>query len=398
MTLQGSEYNLSGDDIHPKSITQDRALDHFLRTYALLDIKALAHNVQVITDRLSPGTQIMGVVKGNAYGHGATTIVPELERLGITHFGVATLGEAWELRDSGVDSAIIILSPVLPQEAEEVFATQCIPLVQDIQFAEALGRIAARHGRRHPVHLKVDIGMCRFGVTPEQAVQTAIDMDRIPGIQVTGIATHFPCADSMPELTSTQWDTFHNTAVASEQVLGHKLTKHAAASAATFLHQQTHGDMVRLGLSLYGIAPNGTNQVSTGLHPMMSIHTRVTALRTVPKGTLVGYAGTYVTERQTLIATLGAGYGDCSSRKLSNQGQVLLRGQRVRVVGRVCMDQMMVDATATGAAIGDDVVIIGSQGTDCITAKEVAGWLETNPHEVCTHISSRVARVLSTSL
>ncbi|MHB1460525.1 MAG: alanine racemase [Armatimonadota bacterium] len=373
-------------------------MDHFLRTYALLDIKSLSHNVGIINELLTPGTQIMGVVKGNAYGHGAVTIVPELERLGINRFGVATLSEAWELRDAGCQSDIIILSPVLPQEAEEVFATRSIPLVQDHVFTEAFGRIAARNEQRMAVHLKVDIGMCRFGVAPDQAVQMAVELDKLPGICVTGIATHFPCADTMPELTRAQWEQFHHTAVQAEIALGRSLTKHAAASAATFLHKQTHGDMVRLGLSLYGISPNGTNQQATGLHPMMSIHTRVTALRTVPKGTLVGYAGTYVTERETLIATLGAGYGDCFSRKLSNQGQVLLRGQRVRVVGRVCMDQMMVDATTPGAAIGDDVVIIGRQGTNTITAKEVAGWLETNPHEVCTHISTRVARVLSTSL
>ncbi len=373
-------------------------MDHFLRTYALLDMQALEHNVKVIKNRLSEGTQIIAVVKGNAYGHGAATIAPELERLGIKHFGVAAMSEAWELRDAGITGDIVILSPALPQEAEEVYATRCTPLVQDMEFAEAVGRIAAKHNTKHPLHLKVDIGMSRFGVVPDRALQTAIAMDKLPGVVVTGIATHFPCADTMPEMTRNQWTMFYDIATQAERMLGRKLTKHAAASAATFLHKQTHGDMVRLGLSLYGIAPNGTNQEDTGLHPIMSIHTRVTALRTVPKGTLVGYAGTYVTERETLIATLGAGYGDCFSRKLSNQGRVLLRGQRVRVVGRVCMDQMMVDATDTGAAIGDDVVIIGRQGAENITAKEVAAWLETNPHEVCTHTSTRVVRVLSTSL
>ncbi len=363
------------------------------RTYALVDSQALVHNLRWIENQLRPPSRLMAVVKANAYGHGAALISPVLQSAGVEHFGVATVQEAAELRQAGVTARIYVLSPTLAEEAPDVVAVNATPFVEDGPALQALADAAAAAGRPLAIHLKIDVGMSRFGVSPDVAVDVAGRIEAMKPLVLEGVATHFPAADGIPALTHEQWRQFSQTCARIEARLGRRVIRHAAASAATLHYPDTHADMVRCGLILYGITPNGTPQMDT-LHPVLSLHTRVTAIRMAPPGTLVGYSGTWVTERPTLIATLGAGYGDGFARRLSNSAYVLLRNQRVRVVGRVCMDQMMVDATDTGAAVGDDVVIIGTQGGNTIAAKEIAQWMNTTPHEVTTNISARVTREL----
>lgn len=364
------------------------------RTTAVILRSALVHNVQWLRQHLPAHTQIMAVVKANAYGHGAALIAPTLQQIGVDAFGVATTAEARELRDTGVTAPIYLLSPVLPDEAEAILAMQVICLVQDVDFVRCLSQEARKRGQNVQVHLKVDVGMSRFGIAPERALQVAEAIESIPNVQLTGIATHFPCADSDPALTRSQWHLFSHTADRVSHLLGKSLLRHAAASAGVLAVPEAAAQKVRCGLLVYGIAPSGYDPAMLGLRPVLSLHTRVTATRRVPAGTAVGYGGTYVTSRETLVATVPIGYGDGYLRVLGNRAQVLLKGRRVPVIGRVCMDQMMIDATDTGAQIGDVVTLIGKQDGEEITVNEIARWLDTTPHEVTTLISARVQRVM----
>ncbi|GIV16629.1 MAG: alanine racemase [Armatimonadota bacterium] len=364
------------------------------RTTVVIRRSALVHNVQWLRERLPAGTQIMAVVKANAYGHGAPLIAPVLQEIGIDAFGVATTAEAKELRSMGITAPIYLLSPVLPDEAEAILATQVICLVQDVDFVRCLSQEAEKRMQSIEVHLKVDTGMSRFGVSPDHALEVAQAMEDIPGVRLTGVATHFPCADSDTELTRSQWSLFARIADRIVHRLRRPFVRHAAASAGLLAVPEAAAEMVRCGLLVYGIAPSGQYSATLGLQPALSLHTRVTALRRVPAGTAVGYGGTFVTGRETLIATVPVGYGDGYLRVLGNRAQVLLRGRRVPVIGRVCMDQMMIDATDTGAEIGDVVTLIGRQEEEEITANEIARWLDTTPHEVTTLLSARVQRVM----
>lgn len=337
----------------------------------------------------------MAVVKANAYGHGASLVAPELQAIGVDAFGVATTVEAKELRAAGITAPVYLLSAVLPEEADSVLKAQAVCLVQDVEFAQILSERAVKHGLRAEVHLKIDVGMSRFGVQPQRAEETAFAIDRLPGICLTGIASHFPCADSSPELTRCQWQVFCQTAERVMNRLGRPLMRHVAASAGVLTVPEATADMVRCGLLVYGVAPpSGYEPRSLGLSAVLSMHSRVVALRKISPGTAVGYGATFVAERETLVATVPVGYGDGYLRALGNRAQVLLRGRRVPVIGRVCMDQMMVDATDTGAQIGDVVTLIGKQGSTEITVNEVARWLDTTPHEVTTLLSARVQRVI----
>jgi len=366
----------------------------FSRTTVVIRRCALAHNVEWLRKRLPPRTRIMAVVKANAYGHGAALLAPALQQVGVDAFGVAATAEARELRDAGVTAPIYLLSPVLPDEAEAVLSTRAVCLVQDVDFVRRLSQEACRHGQSQEVHLKVDVGMSRFGVSPERAAQIAQAIEDMPNVRLTGIATHFPCADSDADLTRSQWNLFERIAGEVSHRLGRPLMRHAAASAAVLNVPEASADMVRCGLLVYGIAPSGYRSAELGLRPALSLHTRVTALRRISAGTSVGYGATFIARRETLVATVPVGYGDGYLRALGNRAQVLLRGRRVPVIGRVCMDQMMLDATDTGAEIGDVVTLIGRQDGEEITVNEVAGWLGTTPHEVTTLLSARVHRVV----
>lgn len=366
----------------------------FSRTTVVIRRCALAHNVEWLRKRLPPRTRIMAVVKANAYGHGAALLAPALQQVGVDAFGVAATAEARELRDAGVTAPIYLLSPVLPDEAEAVLSTRAVCLVQDMDFVRRLSQEACRHGQSQEVHLKVDVGMSRFGVSPERAAQIAQAIEDMPNVRLTGIATHFPCADSDADLTRSQWNLFERIAGEVSHRLGRPLMRHAAASAAVLNVPEAAADMVRCGLLVYGIASSGYRSAELGLRPALSLHTRVTALRRISAGTSVGYGATFIARRETLVATVPVGYGDGYLRALGNRAQVLLRGRRVPVIGRVCMDQMMLDATDTGAEIGDVVTLIGRQDGEEITVNEVAGWLGTTPHEVTTLLSARVHRVM----
>ena len=371
-----------------------RALSLPHRTTVLLSRSALADNVRWLRNYLPAGTKLMAVVKANAYGHGASLVAPELQAVGVDAFGVATTVEAEELRTAGITAPVYLLGPVLSEEVDSILKARAVCLVQDVEFTRALSERAMEHNLHAEVHLKVDVGMSRFGVQPQHAEEVAVAIDLLPGVCLTGIASHFPCADSDPKLTRRQWQVFCQTAECVMNRLGRPLVRHVSASAGVLAVPEAAADMVRCGLLVYGVAPSGYEPHSLGLSAVLSMHSRVVALRQIPPGTAVGYGATFIAERETLVATVPVGYGDGYLRTLGNRAQVLLRGRRVPVIGRVCMDQMMIDATDTGAQIGDVVTLIGQQGGAEITVNEVARWLDTTPHEVTTLLSARVRRMM----
>ena len=368
----------------------------FRRCWAEVDLNALRHNVAAIREHVGPNVGIMAVVKANAYGHGVVELARELRYL-VEMFGVASVAEALQLRRVAPATGIVVLGPALPEEREALLRNAFVPVVSSLEEARAYSKLAGclKNATLFSVHLKIDTGMGRIGVWHEEALEVVRAIAALPGIQLSGVATHLPLADEDAERTRTQlllWqklvDELRKTGMAIPVV-------HALNSAGTILFNGLHasgGDLIRPGLILYGCSP--VPEFQARLRPVLAWKSRITLLRQVPAGRSVSYGGTFVTPAPMRIATVCAGYADGYSRHLSNAGaEVLVGGQRCPVVGRVTMDQILVDVSGVPqAVVGDEVTLIGSQGVEEITATELAAKAGTIPWEIFTTISSRVVR------
>ena len=366
----------------------------FRRCWAEIDLNALRHNVATIREHAGAQRGILAVVKANAYGHGVVELARELRYL-VEMFGVASVAEALQLRRVARDTGIVVLGPALPEEREAMVRNGFIPVVSSLEEAQAYAALNASLQNAAPfaLHLKVDTGMGRIGVWHEEALEVARAISALPGIRLTGVATHLPAADEDAQWTLEQlarWEAF----VTSLRNAGLEIpTVHSLNSAGTLLfnHRLT-SDLVRPGLILYGCSP--LPQFQEKLRPVLSWKSRITLLRQVPAGRTLSYGRTFVTPAPMRIATVCVGYADGYSRHLSNSGaEVLIGGRRCAVLGRVTMDQILVDASAVPQAeIGDEVVLIGTQGEEEISANELAAKAGTIPWEIFTGISSRVIR------
>ena len=370
----------------------------FRRCWAEVDLNALRHNVAVIREHVGANVGLMAVVKANAYGHGVVELARELRYL-VEMFGVASVAEALQLRRVAPDTSTVVLGPALPEEREALMRNAFIPVVSSLEEAQAYSKLAGclKLTDPFPIHLKVDTGMGRIGVWYEEALEVARAISALPGVQLSGMATHLPAAEEDTEGTRaqlTRWETLigdlRKAGIAIPVI-------HSLNSAGTILfndraHTASGGGLIRPGLILYGSSPVPGFQAR--LRPVLAWKTRITLLRQVPAGRTVSYGGTFITPAPMRIATVCAGYADGYSRHLSNTGaQVLIGGRRCPVLGRVTMDQILVDASGVPeAAVGDEVVLIGSQGGGEITAAELAEKAGTIPWEIFTTISSRVVR------
>jgi alanine racemase len=366
-------------------------------TWLEIDLEAIAGNIREIRRVVGPKTEIMAVVKANAYGHGAARIGKVALANGANRLGVAILGEALRLRSHGITAPIVILGYTTNEEMEKVVDHDLIQTIYTLESAKALSHAAVWLGKDAVVHIKVDTGMGRIGFRPgEEAIRMIMEIAALPGIRIEGIYTHFACAGE-PDRSYTRKQLADflafvdrlRAAGVSPPVL------HAANSAAVIDLPETHLDLVRPGLIVYGLYPSPTNG-STGLklRAALSWKAMVTMVKKLPAGTGIGYGLTYRTKTDTVVATVPVGYGDGYLRALGNRGEVLIRGQRARVLGSICMDQFMVDVTGIpGVEIGDEVVLIGSQGDARVTAEEVAAWVGTINYEVICMINERVPRV-----
>jgi alanine racemase len=367
------------------------------RVWAEIDIDALVHNYRRIRSTAG-GAKILAAVKAEAYGHGAREVARILEHLGVEYFGVAGVEEGIDLRTNGqIRRPILILSPVPYSEIALIFDYNLTPNVTEEGFAKALAQEANRRGRKLGVHVEVDTGMGRTGVSVTQAPALVSLVANKPGLELEGVFTHFPSAEDDPEFTNHQIEIFDSFVkrLADDGLRVPAL--HSSNSAALFKYPDSRYDMVRPGLALYGIEPAGFAG-SLGLHPVMTLRTRIVNLRTLPKGESISYGRTCILETETLVATLSVGYGDGYPRALSNKGEVLYYGKRYPIIGTVCMDLTMVDITsAQSPKIGDEVTLIGKDKDAQLGAQEVAQWADTIPYEITTRISPRVPRIYKTT-
>jgi alanine racemase len=358
------------------------------RCWVEVDGRALRHNFKVLRGLVPRTTRLMAVIKANAYGHGLVPMARELEAIGTDWLGVANIAEGTAVREAGVRLPILLLSATLPEEMGEAIRQKLTLTLSSLSEARQLDRTARAMGRKAAVHFKVDTGMGRLGCWYPRARQELARIRRLPGLTVTGLCTHFASADDNAGLTLTQWESISPIFAENKNLL-----RHAANSPAVTRRYGFSADMVRLGLALYGIAPNPEDQ-GLGLRPVLTWKSRVTLLHEMARGRTVSYGATYRVPSPQRQAVVAMGYGDGYFRLHSNASHMLVRGKRCPIRGRVTMDQVMIDVTrATGCRIGDEVVALGSQGGEEIQARELATQAHTIPWEILTNIGSRVPRI-----
>ena len=361
-----------------------------MNTYAEINLKAIKHNIGEIKKLLAPKVKYMAVVKANAYGHGAKAVAKVAIESGVDYLAVAKLKEALELREAGLVSPILILTESPTSVMDEIVQYDLTQTVYSFSEAKALSDEAQKRGKVAVVHVKIDTGMGRVGVSPSEAVAFIKKISSLPNLEIEGVFTHFAKAeDTKDDFTSNQLNKF--------QLILSKISsipiKHAANSAGVLFFPETHLDMVRVGLMMYGLYPLLTSRKLIDLKPALSFKSRVTYLKKVPAGTPVSYGFTYVTPSATMIATLPVGYADGFSRQLSNRGQVIIRGRRFPIIGKVTMDLTMVDVGNSNVKMGDEVIIIGEQSGQSISADEIAQLSDTISYEVVCGIGKRVPRI-----
>jgi alanine racemase len=365
-------------------------------TRALVFPGRLSHNLGVL--RAEAGdVPLWPVLKANAYGHGARIVAAHLVRLGYRTLCVADVAEAIELIEAGIRATFVVLSATLPEHAEALVAHGCEPVVCTRPMVEALAHQAAKAGTRIALHLKVDTGMGRMGVRPDE-VPTFLECCRsFPTLRVRGLMSHFPRADEADRTYSlAQLERFRQVTAATH--CDGIEVRHMANSAAVFDLPGSLFDAARPGIAVYGLRPSRetANPRVQALRPALEWTTRITFLKEVPAGTGLSYGHSFHTRRPSLIATVPVGYGDGLSRQLSNRLEVLVRGVRCPQVGRITMDMSLIDVTAHRGLVtlGDEVVIIGRRGQSEVTTEELATKLGTINYEIVTAISHRVPRVV----
>lgn len=360
-------------------------------TRAEIDLDALSHNLKIIRRELDQ-QRVYAVVKADAYGHGAVTIAKRLVAEGVDGFAVALVEEGIELREAGIDQQILILNGPYAGTHAEIIQYMLTPVIGDIKDLRAIGHHAK--GRPIAIHLKVDTGMSRLGLPLGQVSTFLEELSHIQVIRLEGLMTHLARADDHRKTTSKQLALFEKVTSLVRQQGYHPTVIHAANSPGTIRHPEAHFDAVRVGLALYGLKPAPTR---LSLQPLMRWRSEVISLRQLPIGTGVGYNHTFVAQRPTLLAAIPIGYGDGLMRALSNQGSMLVRGKRCQIVGNISMDLTTIDVTdLLECRIGDEVVVLGEQGDDRITADDLAKWANTINYEIVTNISRRVPRFYKT--
>jgi alanine racemase len=368
-------------------------------TVAEIDLAALRHNYGEIRRAIKPECGILAVVKADAYGHGFMDVALELEKLGVTAFGVAFLAEGIQLRKSGIDRPVLILGGIYPGQEKKCVGFNLSTAVFDISQAQALDSAAARLYRKAKVHVKIDTGMGRLGVTYQDAGLFFRQLGELRHIEVEGILSHFASADELDEAgreyTAKQAERFRAAVLSAAENGFTPRFLHIANSAAAFGLELPGCNLVRPGIALYGALPSADFAGKMDLRPVMALKSRIAMLKWVEPGTSISYARRYTTVERTLVASVPVGYADGYRRALTNCGEALVRGQRVPVIGTVCMDWIMLDVSRVAdVAVGDEVVLLGSDHAgNSIRAEELALWSQTIPYEFFCGISKRVPRI-----
>ncbi|MBU0673974.1 MAG: alanine racemase [Proteobacteria bacterium] len=351
----------------------------------VVDLAALRENYRNLTAFIKDSARILAVVKSDAYGHGLVRVAQCLQEEGVEVFGVAEVDEGVALRQAGITGEIIVLLGVMPDEYHDVVQHRLSPVVFDRGTLITLSDYAGEHDWVVPIHLKIDTGMGRLGIMPHELDMYLSFIQAMTGIHLVGLLSHFPMADA-PEREATDLQNRHFASLAAKnRLLFPGVRLHAANSAGLINHPASHYDLVRPGITLYGCSPCPEKQGDGQplLQPVMAFHSRVVQVKEVPAGYGISYGHLFKTERVTRLAVLPVGYDDGYLRKLTGRAHVLIHGQRVSIVGRICMNACMADVTDLAwVEVGDDVVLMGRQGDGIITAEEIAGWMDTIHYEV----------------
>ncbi|MFH1086361.1 MAG: alanine racemase [Chloroflexota bacterium] len=364
-------------------------------TWVEVDLGAIAGNLRRLAEIVGPRVSLMAVIKANAYGHGAARVARMALNNGVAWLGVACLGEALALREAGVTAPILNLGYTPPWQARSAVLHGVTCTVFSLEVARALARAAADLGRGAQVHLKIDTGMGRLGLLPDEAPEVARQIAALPGLELDGVLTHLSAADD-PDLSYSEWqlDRFDAVLAALRAEGLAPRWVHAANSAALLRLPRSRYNLVRPGIALFGLSPSASVPLPAGLRAALQWKCQVAQVKELPAGSYVGYGRAFAAQRPTRIAVIPVGYADGFRRAPNHWGQVLVRGQRAPIVGRVCMDQTMLDVTdIPGVRAGDEVVLIGEQGRERLTVDEVAARLGTINYEVVSGIQTRVPRM-----
>jgi len=376
--------------------------------WAEVNLSAIAHNVAALKKAADPA-RFMAVVKANAYGHGMIPVAERALQSGANWLGVARLGEALALREAGIEVPVLVFGHTPPSRAAALIENEIRPTVFDPETARGLSERAAGQGRKLKIHVKVDSGMGRLGILPDalrpgagtddppkRAAAEIAAIAALPGVEIEGIYTHFASADDADKTFAERQAAVFSALLDALDAAGLSISlRHAANSAAIIDLPDTHLNLVRAGIALYGLAPSAEVDTTTvRLRPAMALKARVVHVKKVPAGFPVSYGSTYRTAVPTTIATVPIGYADGYSRNLSNRGRMLVRGKSAPIAGRVCMDQTMLDVGhIDGVSVGDEVVMIGTQNGETLSADELAGMLGTINYEIVSAIMARVPRI-----
>jgi len=360
-----------------------------------INLKALSDNYQLIRDDIPEDTMVASVVQADAYGHGAVKAAKCLISCGTDYLAVACPEEALELRKAGIETKIIVLGEVLPEQYDLIIEQKLIQTAASIKTLEGLNRKAATRNIIQPVHIKIDTGMGRIGFFPQEINEVFNRIKSLDNIKVEGVFTHFASADEKDKsYARKQWDIFQSTLEKIEK-MGFKIAvKHAANSAAVIDLPGKALNMVRPGIMLYGMYPSDEVKKRFELKPVLSFKSKIVQIRELKAGSKISYGSTYITKNKERLAVLPIGYKDGYLRILSNKADVLINGKRAAVRGRICMGQVVVSLeNIAEAEIGDEVVLIGKQGNEEIKAAELANIAKTINYEITCALSSRLRKI-----
>ena len=367
------------------------------RAWAEINLDNIAHNVKEIRRVTNKNAEIMGVVKADAYGHGVFEVTRTLLANGVSRLAVSMLDEAIQLRREGIEVPILVLGYTDPARANEILENDVTQSVYSHELAQALSKEAVRQGKKVKLHIKIDTGMSRIGFMPGySAVKNVMEIEKLPNVIIEGLFTHFASADERDrDYTLMQFEKFMSICCELQRIGIHIPVKHCANSAGIIEYPEMHLDMVRPGIILYGMYPsNEVCKDKIDLKPAMTLKANIIMVKEIEQNTPISYGRIFITERKSKIATIPIGYADGYSRMLSNKGRVLINGQFAPVVGRICMDQCMIDVTDIEGDIevGDEVVLIGEQGQRNISVEDVAETIGIINYELVCIVGKRIPR------
>jgi len=367
----------------------------FRPAFLEVDLRNVAFNVKNIRRKLGQRIEFLAVVKADAYGHGAYEVSKVVLENGADLLGVAILEEGIELREKGIQAPILILYPEFSGREKKVLEYDLQATVSDLDFARNLSLEAAKLKKTADICVKVDTGMGRYGLAPDEAYRFVKRIRDLENIKVKGILSQLSSAEEKEDdFTFQQISSFNKVLKKLEELNRGFLSKSIANSSAVLNLPETYFNQVRVGLLLYGVYPSPEVARSVEVKPVLSFKSRMLFLKEVDKGTPIGYGRSYITSRKSKVATVPLGYADGFGRLLSNKAQVLIHGKRAPVIGRVCMDAFMVDVTEIPQAkAGDELVLIGKQGEEEITVDEFAAWNQSISYEVLTRMGKRLPKV-----